>query len=409
MTETSKARLITPEEADIHVSAGQLPFESTEDLEALDDIVGQSRALRALDLGLGVRHASYNIYIAGVRGMGKERLIHRALKKRVAQEPTPKDWVYVYNFDRPFEPFAISLKAGHGMELKQHMQRLIEQLRDELPKAFRQQDFGNEKRRLSKQYEEKGEAALRELNEKAKEKNLIIQPAPDGQMLMIPLKDGKPLTQEDFDKLPEQEQEEITERQRKFAEPIREMLSKQREIGRNLHADVLRVERIFAAKIIAPFVKSVADTFENSKLSSWLDKVSEHMVDNLAQFQRPASGPEMPGVMMFPMEDSGMPFFEYQVNVLVDNSETEGAPVVVEQSPNYKKLFGTIHGHSDPTGRVITDFTQIQAGSLLRANGGYLIFNFVEALTEPLVWKELKRTIQSGSSARRPPIKCWAS
>ncbi len=391
---------LRPQDADIDIRAEQLHFNTTDELDALDDIVGQPRALKALDIGLGIRHPGYNVYVSGMSGMGKKEMIRRALAKRVNGQPAPPDWVYVNNFESPERPLAIGVKPGEGNRLKRGMNELIESLKDDIPKAFRQEDFSKEKQRLAQEYEVRGKQLYQTLEQIAQEKGLIIQQAEEGRVYMVPRKNGEPMPQEEFETLPDDRKEEINTAQKEAGEKASGVFARYRDLGRKLSQEVRNVEREFGARLINPAIDQLAGSFENNdKLKAWFESVKQHLVDNLNRFREREGGQQqqLAAMLGIPAGGGEKSWKEYDVNVVVDNSAQEGAPVILEDSPNYKNLFGTIHGSVDRAGRMSADFTQIAAGSLLKANGGYLVLNLVEAIMESLVWKELKRTIKSCS------------
>lgn len=400
MTADTRAKQLAPEDADVVFDAAQLGFDSTDELEPLDTILGQPRAMKALDLGLGIRHVTYNIYVAGLSGTGKKETIKKVLNERVADGDVPSDWVYVHNFDETDRPIAVDLAPGKGSDFKQAMEQLVQQLRDELPKAFRQEDFSRERHRLGREYEERNRKVREEMDRIAREKGLAVQQTPEGQVAMVPLKDDRPMTKEEFEALSDDEKEDIARRQREVAEQVDSVMSQGRDLKRQLGADVRKVEREFASRIINPRVEEVRQDYGHEKLEGWFEKLREHMLDNLERFRQHDGGGQeqnMAQMLGVPVQSRQESFTEYRVNVLVDNSKLEHAPVIIEDTPSYKNLFGSTGGVVDRLGRVTGDFTHIRAGSLLRANGGYLVLNLLEALIEPLVWKELKRSIKSGT------------
>lgn len=396
----TKNRELTVAEIGPAIDPATFGFQTTDELQPLDEILGQPRALRALDLGLGVRHAGYHIYLSGISGTGKMEMARRTLHERAASEPSPPDWVYVNNFDEPEQPVAVSLPAGQGAQLKRDMLSLVSRLMDELPKAFQREDFSREKERLRQQYKKQAEELFAELDRMAKERSFAVQQMGEGQILFLPLKNGKPIPPEEAQNLSPEEMEQFEQRQRELFAATETLAQKQQEVERQLNADVRQVERTFANRLIEPLLTEIANRYRIDKIARWLDRVKGHFIRNLERFRRRADRFQMQqleAIIGEPMQaDIHERFFEYQVNLLVDNSDCRQAPVVVETSPNYRNLFGTIDRVVDRYGRVVANFTRIKAGSLLRANGGYLVIELEDALAEPFVWKELKRTVKNG-------------
>jgi predicted ATP-dependent protease len=389
---------LTLDQVRFETAPDQLGFADTSQLQPLDAIVGQPRATEALDLGVGVRHQEYHIYAAGLTGTGRLKLVQQALQERIGAARIPDDWVYVNNFNEPDRPLAINLPAGQGRELRSAVQTLIETLVESLPKAFREEDFSRERDRIGEQYRKKGEEIFHELETHAAEHQIAVKQLPDGEVLFIPLRDGKPMSPDEIKQLSPDELEELQRRQDQMLQTAGKLLERQQEMQLQLTADVRQVVRSFATRLVAPLVAAIAQRFTIPRLLQWLEQLQQHVVDHLDRFRlRDQLPPEKLGELLEGHDlYQQKPFLDYHVNVLVDNSGLPRPPVVIESAPNYKNLFGTIERIVDRYGRVTTNFTRIKAGSLLRANGGCLVFDLLDALTEPFVWKELKRTLKAG-------------
>lgn len=389
---------LSPSDVEPRIDRSLLNFDTTDELTPLDEVIGQPRALKALELGLGIGGHGYNIYMSGMSGMGKKAMVKQMLTQKAVTEPTPPDWIYVNNFGQEDRPIAFELPAGQGKDLKKEMDDLVEQLKEEVPRAFRQEDFSKEKQRLSQHYEEQGRQSYTKLEQLAKEKSLIIQEMPDGRIILIPSKDDRPMSTDEFDSLSSNQKEDISHAQQEVGQRATLVINEQQEFSRKLREDVRQVERDFASKLIGPAIDKISSKFQSEKLKSWLSRVKEHMIDNLNQFREKEPQQNQFAMMMGMPAPSGDEIIqEYSVNLVIDNSKQQGAPIIIEESPSYKNMFGTINGTFDRAGRLFTSFTNIKAGSVLRANGGYIVFNIMDALMEPLVWKELKRTIKTGN------------
>lgn len=391
---------LAAEKADVAVDHDVLDFETTADLEPLDEIVGQDRAMSALEVGLGIPQEGYNIFVAGLTGTGKMGTIKRSLQKRLEKSAVPNDWIYVHNFDNPDEPWAVNLASGKGRQLKKDMAKLIERLKEGLPKAFRQQDFSNEKEQLSKKYEDRLEGQTNRLREMAKQRGFEVVFTQGGQISFLPYVDGKPAkSREDIEKLPQEEKERIAEGEKELAREVSKVMQQQRDMMQSLGEEVRGIEREFAAHVVTPMAEGIKQSYQDEpRILEYLDRAKNHILDNLSDFRERREGQALPAPIRAAMHggEAEPQFLEYQVNVVVDNSQTETAPIVVEEAPTYRNLFGSIDRTVDRQGRLVTNFTQIKAGSLLRANGGYLVFNLEDALTEPFVYKNLKRALKSG-------------
>jgi ATP-dependent Lon protease len=370
-------------------------FFSTGELAGAKSFVGQERALAALELGLGVFASGYNIFVSGLTGAEKLETLRRWMSERAAGAPTPGDWIYVHNFLHPDAPRAIYLKPGQGVELREMMHNLVKALREELPKAFRQEAFDKEKSSLMEKFNNRTQELNVQFATLARERGFQVQQSSRGHIFFIPIVDGKPLQKPaDFAALPDDERREVERRQQELNVELERLARRQQEIMREMEEDIRMVERRFCESLLLPMLGRMSEQIKNDEVNLYLEEVRAHVLANLDDF-KDASAPAMAlPFMTSPRERD--PYLEYEVNVVVDNAKTAGAPIVAESAPTYLNLFGTIERVVDRFGRVVTNFTRIKSGSLLRAHGGYLIFSLEDAITEPAVWKVLKRTLRSG-------------
>ncbi len=370
--------------------------------EGSTELLGQERALDAIRLAIGINGPGYNVFVSGLRTRQERETILALLRDKAAAMATPGDWVYVNNFRSPEAPVAIYLKAGEGRKLRDQMQELVNFVIEQLPKAFRREDFDQERTALRDKYNKRAQELFQGLENRARERGFAIQSAPTGQVIFIPLIGGKmPESPEvlarELEALPEAERERLGRVQSELQDELAKLLMRQQEIMHELIDDIRAIERAFAARMITPTVAALKQQFDNPAVRSYLDQVLEHMLSHLDRFHAQPEGrpgeigpPRLPG----PPDSDGR-FFEYQVNVLVDNSETSGAPVVSEDAPSHRNLFGTIERWMDPFGRAGTNFTRIIPGSFLKSHGGFLVFDLEDAVIEPGVWKTLKRSLKT--------------
>ena len=387
---------LTVEQLRFHVTL-PVQFTTTEELTPGHDFVGQERARAALELGVGITSSGYNVFVSGLTGAEKLEALRGWVDRHTntTDSSPPPDWVYVQNFAHPDAPRAISLAAGYGNRLKHLMEEMVKTLREELPKAFRQEAFDKEKSQLKEKYASQAQALNETLEARAREKGFAIQPGQGGGIILIPVVDGKPLeSPEEFTRLTPEQQREIEKNQREFAAEMAAFPSKQQEIMRAMADDVHAIERRFCDALLTPMLATISREMKSPEVDKYLAEVKAHIIDNLDNFKEPErQTPVLPFVLPPSQQDL---FLDYEVNVVVDNSTTKGTPVLIESSPTYPNLFGSIERVVDRGGRVVTNFTRIKAGSFLRAHGGYLIFSLEDALTEPAVWKMLKRTLKNG-------------
>ncbi len=368
-----------------------------------DQLLGQARALDAIRLGIGIDAPGYNVFVSGLRTRAERDSILGLLQERASAMPTPDDWVYVNNFRTPEAPLAIKLRAGQGGELQARMDELVNFVLEQLPKAFRQEDFDHERTALRDKYNSRAQELYGSFETRAKERGFAIQSAPGGRVIFIPLIGGKtPESPEELQRemaaLPEAEKERLGRVQGELQNELANLLMRQQGLMHELVGDIRQIERAFAARLIMPSIAAIKAHFDSSAVSAYLDEVAEHMLSNLDRFRE--TSPEAPGGSDGPVPDQRPDekarFFEYQVNVFVDNAGRTGAPVICEDAPTYRNLFGTIERWIDPTGRSGTNFTRIIPGSFMKAHGGFLLFDLEDAAVEPGVWKTLKRTLKTG-------------
>jgi len=372
-----------------------------------EELLGQNRALDAIRLAIGIDAPGYNVFVAGLRSRHERESVLRLLGAKAAALPTPGDWVYVNNFRTPEAPKAIYLHAGQGRELMRRMNELVSFVIEQLPKAFRHEDFDQERSALRDKYNKRAQDLFGNLEQKARERGFAIQSTPAGQIIFIPLIGGKmPESPEvlarAMGEMSEEERNRLAEVQSGLQDELGSLLLKQQEMMRELIQDIRSIERAFAARLIMPAIEDLKRHFNNPAVTTYLGEVAEHMLSHLDRF-REAGEPRAAEGMPRVVPDDRAPWFEYQVNVLVDNSATEGAPIVSEDAPNYRNLFGTIERWMDPFGRAGTNFTRIIGGSFLKSHGGFLVFDLEDAIVEPGVWIALKRSLKSG----RLTLETW--
>jgi predicted ATP-dependent protease len=364
-----------------------------------EGLLGQERALDAIRLAIGIDAPGYNVFVSGLRTRQERGTVLRLLEEQAARAPTPGDWVYVNNFRTPEAPVALYLKPGHGNELRTRMQELINNVLDQLPKAFRREDFDQERAALREKYNRRAQELFGNFETRARERGFALQNTANGQVVFIPLIRGKvPESPEELQRemqaMPDEERDRLAKAQSELQGELASIMMRQQEVMQELLADIRAIERSFAARLITPAITTLKQFFNNTTVSAYLDEVGEHMLSHLENFRedQERSAERVPA----PRPSAEGRFWEYQVNVLVDNSGRQGAPVICEDAPTYRNLFGTIERWIDPLGRSATNFTRIIPGSFLRAHGGFLVFDLEDAVVEPGVWKTLKRALKTG-------------
>ncbi len=369
-----------------------LNIETTEEIEPCQECVGQERALSAISLALGVNQTGYNLYLCGPRGVGKTSTIKAILEQISKTKPTPPDWCYVHNFLDPNSPKAISLATGQGKVFKRDMEQLVETLQREIPKAFEGKEYEEEKQKLINQAQKEKAELFESLQQRAAEKQIQLQFSPTG-VITVPLYQGKPLTQEEYMRLSDEEKEDIKKRKEELDEDVNEVFKKARQIDRETADKLKELEKKVALFAVSDLLDGLREKYNPyPDVIDYLHHVQRHILEHIDMFRGEKT--QAPQALPFAPPPQTPSFTEFKVNVVVDNSRTEGAPVVFETHPIYSNLFGTIE-REVRFGVLTTDFTMIRAGSLAKANGGYLVVEALDVLKAPFVWDSLKKALEN--------------
>ena len=370
-------------------------FRTTADLEPLDRIIGQERAIDALKLGLGIKDSRnrYNIYVAGDPGTGKMSAVEHFLDHVSKAEASPPDLVYVHNFENPHSPRYLELPAGMGSKLREDMDHLIARLKRDIPKAFESDEFKARSKKITERYNERRAKLFEEMEAKARELGFGIQRTPIGINTLPLRKEGEPLSQEEYEALSEKERAAIREKQGEVQALIQERLQQVSRVDEEREEEVSKLAKEAVLFMIEPHFGQLQTRYGGiEKVARFLDAVKQNIVEALDEFSEAANSSAKKNPFPFPIPQPD-PFRRYHVNVLVDHSRTQGAPVVVEQNATYTNLFGSVE-HRVQMGVAVTDFTMIKPGSLHRANGGYLVLSANNLFRVGLSWEALKIAIK---------------
>jgi lon-related putative ATP-dependent protease len=379
---------------------GKVECASTGDMRPLEEIIGQERALRALRFGLEIREPGFNVYTAGAQGTGRVRAVRSFLDELAKQKSRASDWVYVHNFQNQYEPNAIALPAGSGPRFKEDMKRFIEEARQALPRAFQSEEYAKRRDETLQSLQGNRTELIARINQKAQEAGFVIQMSPIG-LLTIPVINGQPVPEEEFINLPEELRAEVQRRREALNAELRSTLRQVQDIERQGAEAVKDVNHDIALYAIGNLVAELREKYADvAEVPEYIDAVQNDILENLQAF---LGVPEQPGVPpQFQAFIREMPFRKYEVNVVIDNAEVEGAPVVFEQNPTFQNLLGKIEKEVQ-FGIFTTDFTMIRPGSLHRANGGYLVMNVEDLLRAPLSWEGLKTALKTGEAVIEEP------
>ena len=394
-----------------------LGFDTTKECEKTDSIIGQSRAVKAITLGLEIESPGYNIYVSGMTGTGKTTTIKNMLNQLDLKKLIPDDICYVHNFKDPDTPRAIMFPAGSGRKFQKEMDDLVAHLRKEIPFILESDEFKKESEEVINTYRKKQKEIIREFNDRLLKENFQLvqfQMGPFTRQDIAPVVEGRPVPFEQLEAMAEEDKfskEELATIRTKIVDlrlELDSVMRETRDIEREIRQQIGILEHKYGSPAVTEQISDLRLRYvdSNEKVSSYLNEVQEHILSNLKIFQEKEEDQQQQQqqqAMPFPVPQAPVKrFIEFKVNVLVDNSETEKTPIVIETAPTFKNLFGTIEREVDRSGLWRTDFTHIRAGSLLRANGGYIVFDALEALIEPGVWTFLKRALKSRELNMQP-------
>jgi lon-related putative ATP-dependent protease len=366
-------------------------FKNTSEVKPLDTVIGQERAVQAIDFGLNMKDPGYNIFVTGLAGSGKSTIVRDLVNKHAKNLPTPNDLCLVNNFKDEFRPKAIFVSPGKAIELSKKMNRAVESLKKELPAVFENETYLKELSKIKSKYSERQHQLFEQLESFAAKKNLQIEQTED-DFQAIAVVDGKPLTPEEFNVLPDAVKSKFEENLRSIQTEIEATALEIDRISQSLHADVEKLMDAFALSAVKKRLDPIRKEFkDNEAIVEYLYAAQEHIAENFNLFI-PSDKTEQPIEDQTPRSAESS-FQQYKISVLVDHGSTKGAPVIFESNPTYYNVFGRIEKRAI-MGTINTDFTMVQAGSMLNANGGYLIMEIDAVIMNPYVWEALKRTLR---------------
>jgi lon-related putative ATP-dependent protease len=370
---------------------------TSEEVNALEAIIGQDRAVRALRFGLGIREKGFNIYVAGRPGTGKTTAVGKFLEEIAKKEPCPSDWCYVHNFLDPYRPEALRFPPGWAVGFRTDMESLIGSSMQEIRNAFEGEEYASQRENTSKTFQQQKQDILERLNEQAYQAGFVLQATPMG-LLTIPLKKGKPMSDEEFISLEQKEKDQIIEKQRKLQESLEVALRQVKGLDKESYAALEKLDMEVTRFAIGHLFNELKVKYhELTEVITYLDQVRDDILTHVSDFKADREEqPQMaiPGITADRSQLRDRQVKKYAVNMLVDHARDEGAPVILEQNPTYSNLFGRIEQEAR-FGALTTDFTLIRGGSIHRANGGYLVLPVEELLRNPLSWDSLKRALEN--------------
>jgi lon-related putative ATP-dependent protease len=371
-------------------------FASTAELSPLEEVIGQARAVRAIEFGIDIESPGFHLYALGPAGTGKTTAIRRLLEKRAADRPSPQDWLYVNNFEDPERPRAIPLPAGMGGRFRDDMAELAEELAVEVPRAFEGEEYQKQGQRLQERFQEKQRELMAQLSAVAEEHSFRLLQTPGG-VVLAPVVDGDVVTPDRFEELEEETRQSFESQGKEIQGQVRETLRRIQRLQRSTKERMRELDRKVASFAVGHLIDDLKQTYaEHQPVVDFLEAVRKDMLDKvheLKQLHQQDGEREQAGPFARLIGEQGPSFDHYRVNLVVDHGGNGGAPVVLERNPTSHNLVGRIE-HEARFGALVTNFSMIRAGALHRANGGYLLLEARDLLIRPFAWGTLKRVLQ---------------
>ncbi|WP_320170606.1 AAA family ATPase [Maridesulfovibrio sp.] len=405
MTNILKERELEPEKLRWTLDPETLAFSTTDDLEPEDEIIGQCRGVEAFRFGMGMQLKGYNIFVTGPAGTGKQASVKKMLKDLSKSDKTPDDLLYVNNFKSNESPVLIRLPAGEGTTFRKAVHDFLEGIKREVPQLFESQEYIARKNEIIEMHEKQTREFFQGIEEKVKDSGLVIVNMQMGHFQrpdVVPLVDGEPIRmiqlEEKVEKgrFPREEFERLKEKQKELKEEVDNILAQVRQLQKEVKKKSDDVDKLMFMTLAQDLIGPLREKYPDAKTMKYFDEMLENMSEDLDSLRMIGKKPQaMEGGMMFMPPQADAILHPYQVNQLVDNSEQSGPPVIFEAYPTYRNLFGSIERVMDRSGGWRTDFTKIKAGSFIKANGGYLVINLMDAIVEPGVWPTLKRSLKT--------------
>lgn len=370
-------------------------FQTTADLYPLQGIIGQKRAAEALEFGLDIKKNGYNIFVSGLSGTGRNSYALSIAERKAETKKVPDDWVYVHNFKNPDTPIALNLKPGMGKVFKKDIENMITTLQKEIPQVFQSKEYENKRSALLQQYEKYTQDTLEELNALAKSFDFMFTQTERG-LMSIPLRGGRPMTEEEYRNLGPDEIEDLRKKSNQLSLETIDIFNKLRGLEDEYRKRIKQLDEKSGFDVVDFYINQLVDKFGESKcVEEFLRLLEDDIVEHIDKFknhnQQDLSGNPF---AMLQMRSTEAFFDRYEVNLFIDNSNMKGAPLINETNPTYHNLIGRIE-YKNELGVMKTDFMQIKPGALHQANGGYLILQAKDVLSNPFAWTALKRSLKT--------------
>ncbi len=389
-----KPKELTYKELDYRCSEAVFPFKSTAELGTFEGIIGQERASKAMKFGLKMKMRGYNIYMSGPTGTGKTSFAKQIVNEMASTISVPDDWCYIYNFNKPNQPMAINLPAGMGKEFQSDMEAFVKIIKQEIVNAFDNDQYEKEKAEIMEEYESKKEQLLEKLSEDAEAHGFKVNTGSTG-IYFLPIVEGKTISEEEFESLDDSIKEQINEKTNILQQDTLEIIRRLKNNEKETKQKVSEWENKIALLALGVQMNDLKEKYKKfGIILEYLGNVQQDILDNLDEFREEEVSEEQPQFIIPFMQKEETPIYKYRVNVLVDNSSLMGAPVIVDFNPTYPNLIGKIE-YENEFGSVSTDYTKIKPGLFHLANGGYLILQAKDVLSNPQSYEAINRVLKT--------------
>ncbi|MEM7292433.1 MAG: ATP-binding protein, partial [Pseudomonadota bacterium] len=363
-----------------------LKFKSTEDIKPCTTIIGQPRGVMAIEFGIEMQSPGYNIFVLGESGTGRTTTIKKFIEGQVKDQPVPNDWIYVNNFQSPHSPLAIELPAGEGCRLRDTLDEAIGRLRQELSRAFDNEQFRNEALAMRQQLEAERQQLMNVFQRQANSQGAALMQTPEG-FRILPTKEGQPLDADGFNALSDEEKEAWRVLQNKLEKELADVMYQARDIENSAQDRMEDLIQRVGASVVDIAIGELTKQFEaHTALKDYFQQLRDDILKNINLFRH---GEAQNGQQQVPQEW----FRRYQINVIIDHKMSTKAPVIVEYDPTLPRLMGRVEHEGRPGGAVVTDFTLLRPGALHSANGGYLVLRARDLFSTPMAYEALKRAL----------------
>lgn len=368
----------------------QFKFQTTAELEDLSEIVGQMRAMEAVQFGAGIQRDGYNIFVLGPVGVGKRSMVRRLIEKKAASEKNPHDWCYINNFDQPHKPLVLKLPAGGGEKLRIAMEQQLNYWRSAIPALFDSEEYHARTKAVGNEFNQRQERTLKELGDEAEKQETVLLRTPDG-FAFAPTRNHEVIPPAEYENLSEEDKKRIEGVIAKLQEHLEKILIQLPQWRKEQHEKVKQIDREIALSAIMHSMRELELCYENMpEVLKYLDRVKKDVIDHVDDFRKQEEFTTIEDMSIVTRQS----FHQYQVNVLVSHVSGFGAPIISEDNPTYSNLVGRVE-HVSQFGALVTEFTLIKPGALHLANGGYLLLDVRKVLMQPFAWEGLKRALQS--------------